>query len=356
MPFVPAWKRKVTGGGPVGGRAPMGGRSASGTGGILQTAQLTNARAAAPAKPSYGLTSGRVIGTDNFGSLGASVQQGGTLPLPTVHDITGLVLTLTTSAVTGSGSVTLDYANQIDHIVIRNRNGNAFDTIQVADYAAAGGLNPPIYDLNTLFDYPTPTAAGKTQVAASTAVAATKTIHINGLRLSAVDGPWTAELFYNSVTGAFGTGVTVASTKTLLRVKFGDTVGPDGLKYNTKIQTQNIPTTGTGDFHLETFGIVRNTRINDILFQNIATLTDLDHVVINSHGANIDTNLTQAAIVDVMTERYNNAFQAKTLVPTAAVNTQFTMGENDETVMNWGTSESNIRLTYIYLLPAGDAY
>ena len=122
MPFNPIW----SGARKLGGRAQRARQvSASGT---PQQSTRTNPRAAAPAKPASFVTSGKVIATESM-ALGTGIQQGQTFPLPTLHDITSLTLTLSKTAVTGSGTVTLDYANIIDHVIVRNRNGTPYDTI-----------------------------------------------------------------------------------------------------------------------------------------------------------------------------------------------------------------------------------
>lgn len=338
--------------GPLGGRIqrphPQGGSA------VVQPSQQSNPRAAAPAKPDAFNTSGRVITTESM-ALGGSVNQGQMFNLPIVGDIVGLHFTLSASSATGSGSVTVDWANAIEHITLANRNGNVFDTYPVADRGGAGGLNPSVYDFDTAFIKPTPTSVRSNTTAASTVLTGlTKTITLPGIRCAAVDGPWQLQVFYNSTTGFAGTGVTAATISNRIRVMFGNAFG-----YNSKIAYQLIPTTGAGDYHLETTGIVKNTLINQLFLTNMSTLTNLDHVVVNSHGLNIDTSLFEAEIVQAMTDNYYNAFNAKTLVPTAgspAINTQFTIGDSDELILNFGTTLSNVVPVYQYLLPAGDAY
>lgn len=352
MPFTPIWKRNL--GGRVSNPAPAGK-----LGGTTQHSPLSDPRAAAPAKSTNFTTSGKVITTESF-TLGSAVTQGQTYPLPTLGDITSLTMSLSETSVTGSGSVTLDFANIIDHITIANRNGTTFDNIPVRD-PFANGLNPAIYDLDTLFIQPTPTSVRSNHLAASTALSGSlATLTIPGIRCCAEDGPWEATVYYNAITSFGGTtgGVTALGGTNRIRVGYGDAGG-----YNTKISYQTIPTTGTGDYHLETTGIIKNTLINHVLLQNIsagtAHLSYLDHAVINSHGMNIDSNLSEAEIVQGMTDKFNNAFGTLTLVPTAggaAINTQFTIGDSDEFILNWGTSASNVQVVYQYLLPAGDAY
>jgi hypothetical protein len=352
MPFVP--RNPFSGGSTVGGRVTRPTQiSGGGTGG--QTNQKVNPRAAAPAKPAAFVTSGKVIATENM-ALGTGLQQGQTFPLPTLGDITSLTLTLTKTAATGSATVTVDYANIIDHIIVRNRNGTPFDTIPIRDPNSAG-LNPAVYDLDTLFIYPVPTTFRTNPLAASTAVPSSLcTLTIPGLRCSAVDGPWQVETWYAPLTNFSPTGITALTVNNRIRAGFGDAGG-----YNSKFAYQTIPTTGTGDYHLETSGIVKNTLINQLLLENMTAthLAYLDHMVVNSHGSNIDTNLAEAEIVQGMTDNFYNAFGTQTLVPTAgppAINGQFTIGDSDELIANFGTSVSNLQVVYQYLLPAGDAY
>ncbi len=346
MPFSPIWSRGL--GGRVKNPAPTGRLGA-----VSQHSPITDPRAPAPAKSTSFVASSKVIATESM-ALGSSIQQGQTFPLPTLGDITSLAFTLTETAVTGSGTVTLDYANIIDHIVIRNRNGTPFNTIPIKDPTAAG-LNPAIYDLDTLFIKPTPTTVRSNHIAANTAISGTlATITVPGIRCSAQDGPWEVEFWYNSNAGWGGTGVTALTVNNTIKVNFGDAGG-----YNTKMAYQTVPTTGTGDYHLETTGIVKDTLLNHVLMQNVSTLSNLDHVVVNSRGSNVDTNLSEGMIVQGMTDNYYNAFGTKTLVPTAgppAINTQFTIGSADEFITNWGTSTSNVQFVYAYLIPAGEAY
>ena len=350
MPFRPAWSS---------GRVVGGKYSGASSGAAAAQPYGRDApRAATPAKATQLLTSGKVVGRETGWALSTQSTQGNAYNLPTVHDIVGLQFKLDESSVTGSGSVTLDYANIIDHIVVRDRNGNAFDTIQFKDPTAAG-LHPAIYDWQTLTRPTIPTSVGSNTVAASTAISGTlATLTVYGLRCAAEDGPWSVETWYNTIAGFGGTGVTALSVNNEIRAMFGDVTGPDGKRYNTKYAYQNIPSTGAGDFHLETTGIIKNTYINHMLLQNVSTLTYLDHMVVNSHGQNIDTNLAEATIVQAMNDIYYGAFGAKTLCPTAgppAINTQFTIGDSDELVLNMGTSVSNLQVAYQYLLPSGSA-
>jgi hypothetical protein len=349
MPFNPIW----SGARKLGGRAQRARQvSASGT---PQRTTRSDPRAPSPAKPASFVTSGKVIATESM-ALGTGVQQGQTFPLPTLHDITSLTLTLSKTAVTGSGTVTLDYADIIDHVIIRNRNGTPYDTIPIRD-PNNGGLNAALYDLDTLFIQPTPTSVRSNQLASATAVPASLcTLTIPGIRCTASDGPWEVEVWYNTVAGFGGTGVTALTVNNRIRAGFGDAGG-----YNTKIAYQTIPTTGTGDYHLETSGIVKDTLLNHLLLENMTAshLAYLDHVVFNSHGMNIDTNLSEGEIVQAMQDNYYNAFGTQTLVPTAgppAINGQFTIGDSDEAILNFGTSVSNLQVVHQYLLPAGDAY
>jgi hypothetical protein len=352
MPYTPIWKRNL--GGRVSNPTPTGK-----LGSTAQHTAISEPRSPAPAKSTSFTTSGKVITTESF-TLGSAVSQGQTYPLPTLGDITSITLTLSETSVTGSGSVTLDFANIIDHITIANRNGTIFDNIPIKD-PFANGLNPAIDDLIPLFVKPTPTTHRTNQLAASTALSGNlATLTIPGIRCAAEDGPWEFTTYYNAITGFGGTtgGVTALSGTNRIRVGYGDAGG-----YNTKFSYQTIPTTGTGDYHLETTGIIKNTLINHVILENIsagtAHLAYLDHAVINSHGMNIDSNLSEYEIVQGMTDIYYNAFGALTLVPTAggaAVNTQFTIGDSDEFILNWGTSASNVQVVYQYLLPSGDAY
>lgn len=353
MPFTPIWKRNL--GGRVSNPAPAGR-----LGGSTQQSPLNDPRSSAPAKQTNFTTSGKVITTESF-TLGSAVSQGQTYPLPTLGDITSITMSLAETSVTGSGSVTLDYANIIDHITIANRNGTIFDNIPIRD-PFANGLSPALYDLDTLFIQPVPTSVRSNQVAASTALSgALATLTIPGIRCCAEDGPWELTTYYNTVSSFGGTtgGVTALGGTNRIRVGYGDAGG-----YNTKFSYQTVPTLGTGDYHLETTGIIKNTLINQVLFQNIsngtAHLSYVDHFVINSHGMNIDTNLSEAEVVQGMTDKYNNAFGTKTLVPTAggaAVNTQFTIGDSDEFIINVPTTAiTNCQIVYQYLLPSGDAY
>jgi hypothetical protein len=347
MPYYPKWGARVVGG-RVTNPAPVGRLPAA-----LQPYPQASPRAPAPAKDTSFNTSGKVIATEIM-SLGAGIQQGQTFPLPTLGDITSLTMTLTETSVTGSGTATLDYANIIDHVIIRNRNGTPFDTIPIKA-PNNGYLGQAIYDLDTAFIIPTNTAVRKNQLAASTAPSGfMATLTIPGVRCCAEDGPWEVETWYNSIAGFGGTGLTALSLTNRIRVGYGDAGG-----YNTKFGYQTIPSTGTGDYHLETTGIVKNTLINNVFLQNMSTLTNLDHIVVNSHGMNIDTNLNEVEIVQAMTDRFYNAFGTLTLFPTAgppAINGQFTIGDSDEFILNFATSTSNVQVLYQYLLPSGDAY
>jgi hypothetical protein len=163
------------------------------------------------------------------------------------------------------------------------------------------------------------------------------------------------ETWYNTIAGLGGSGVTAVTVSNRIRAMFGDTIGPDGKKYNSKFAYQNIPSTGTGDYHLETQGIVKNTYINQLVLNNISTLSNIDHFVVNSHGANVDTNLSEYEVAQAMRDQYYGSFGSKCLVPTAALSSQFTIGDSDELIINCGTTLSNVGVNYQYLLPAGHA-
>jgi len=349
MPFRPIWSGPRT----VGGRYRGGSTSPSTP--INQSYGPANPRAPAPAKPSQLQTSGKVIVTESQ-ALSGTISQGQPYNLPTIHDITGLQFTVQLTSATGSGSVTLDWANLIDHIVIRNRNGTPFDTIQFRSPDGVGGLLPTLYEWQTLFRPQTPTSVATNTIAAATLLTSVVTsLSVYGIRCAAEDGPWSVETWYNTVSGFGGSGVSAATVSNRVRALFGNAGGPDGRKYNSKFAYQTIPTTGTGDYHLETQGIVKNTYINQLILNNMSTLTNLDHIVVNSHGQNVDTNLSEQEIKQAMTDQYYGAFGSKCLVPTAALNTQFTIGDSDELILNMGTSLSNVQVNYQYLLPAGGA-
>jgi hypothetical protein len=353
-PFAPVWSgRKV--GGRVTRPMPTSGRANV----APQHNPQLSPRSPVPAKPDAFLTSAKVINTESM-VLGSGPNQGQAWNLPTLGDITGFTFSIAASSATGSGSVTVEWANAIDHIVVRNRNGTPYDTIYFSDPGLAGGLKARIYDWDTLFVLKTPTSVRANTTAASTALTSiTKTIVVPGLRCSAEDGPWQLEVWYSGTTEFGGTGVTAATITNRIKVHFGTADDGTGQKWNTKFAQQTIPTSGTGDFHLETTGIIKNTLINQMLLQNVATLSHLDHMVVNSRGANIDTNLSEAEIVQGMTDNFYNSFLSTTLAPmvgSPALNNQFTIGDNDELILNYGTSESNDIVAYQYLLPAGDAY
>lgn len=349
MPFRPTW----TAGRRVGGR--YSGNSATPTLPVNQSYGPANPRAPAPAKTSQLQTSGKVITTETQ-ALGTTITQGQPYNLPTIHDITGLQFTVAAASATGSGSVTLDWANLVDHIVIRNRNGTPFDTIQFRSPDGTGGLLPTLYEWDTLFRPQTPTSVTTNTIAASTLLTGVlTTLSVYGIRCAAVDGPWSVECWYNTIAGFGGTGVTALTVLNRIRALFGSANGPDGNPYNSKFAYQNIPSTGTGDYHLETQGIVKNTYINQLLLNNISTLGNVDHFVVNSHGQNVDTNLSQTEVIQAMKDQYYGAFGAKCLVPTAALSSQFTIGDSDELIINCGTTLSNVGVNYQYLLPAGGA-
>jgi hypothetical protein len=351
-PFTPIWNTSKLGG-RVQRPLPAGSAASS------QPNQSTNPRAAVPVKSTSFLTSGRVITKESM-ALATGPQQGQAFNLPTIGDIITFSDTVALSSVTGSGSVTVDWANILDHIVIRNRNGTPYDTIYFSDPGLAGGLYPRLYDWDTLFTLKTPTSVRSNHTAASTALTSlTFTLQLPGVRCSAEDGPWQFETWYSGLTEFGGTGVTAGTATNQITVGFGSTDDGTGQKWNTKFAQQTIPVTGTGDYHLETTGIVKNTLINQLVLQSIPTLTYLDHMVVNSQGMNIDTNLPEARIVQGMIDNYYNAFNATSLAPMSgppALNTAFTIGDNDELILNHGTSVTNEIVQYQYLLPAGDAY
>lgn len=343
---------------------PFGGRSLGGrvnrprqVGTPLATAasqavRSQDPRAPSPAKPSQFLTSGKVINTESATLLSSAIQ-GQSWNLPTLGDIVGFQFNLQATSATGSASVSMDWANAIQKVVVRNRNGNAFDTIYFGNALNTGVTgNASVYDYDTVFLQPSPTSVRTNVTNSATALTGiVKNITLPGVRCSAIDGPWALEVWYNGLTPFGGTGVTAAVISNRIRVLYGNAGG-----YNTKWAFQTIPTTGTGDYHLETTGIIKNTLLNQVFLQQVSTLTNLDHIVINSHGMNIDTNLNEAEIVAGMTDYYYNAFNALTLLPTAAINSQFTIGDSDEFILNMTSSCSNIQVAYQYLLPAGDAY
>ncbi len=348
MPFRPAWMPTK-----VGGR--FSGASTTPAAPINQSYGPANPRAAAPAKPSQLQTSGKVVTTETQ-ALATTISQGQPYNLPTIHDITGLQFTVSAASATGSGSVTLDWANLIDHIVIRNRNGVPFDTIQFRSPDGTGGLLPTLYEWQTLFRPQTPTSVATNTIAASTLLTGVyTTLSVYGIRCAQEDGPFSVETWYNTIAGYGGSGVTALTVSNRIRALFGSAAGPDGRKYNSKFAYQNIPSTGAGDYHLETQGIVKNTYINQLVLNNIYTLTNIDHFVVNSHGQNIDTNLSEYEVVAAMKDQYYGAFGSKCLVPTAALNTQFTIVDSDELIVNCGTTLSNVGVNYQYLLPAGGA-
>ena len=362
MPFNVPW----FGGRRVGGRVsrPMPGGAR-----VNQTPQhnpVLNPRGAAPAKPDSFQTSAKTV-TKEAISMGTGPVQGQAFNLGTLGDITGMSYAVSATSVTGSGSLTVDWANLIDHIVIRNRNGTPFDTIYFSDALLAGGLSPRIYDWYTLFRPRPPTSVASNTTAASTALTSiTKTLSALGIRCAAEDGPWQAEVWYSGLTEFGGTGVTVATANAVIKNIYGTADDGSGQKWNSKFAQQTLTSApGTGDFHLETTGIVKNTLIQHLLLQNMGgnadpDITDVDHFVVNSRGMNIDTNLAESTVVEAMVQNYYNAFNPDTLVPTAgspAINNGFTIGDNDEFIINFGTApDYSTVVPYWYLLPAGDSY
>jgi len=344
--------------GVLGGRIPQRDMARGGTEITRRpTTQMSNPRAAAPVTPSV-----MEVGTARIGAEQATLTAGPLGPLntraiPNLHDVIGLLLSVTSIYSSGAGVTgSMTATSVLAQVNIRDPTGTVIMSVLAENF----------HSFHERFSKWTNdfTDTAVTVVASQSNVAGpTSQIRIP-CRLPASHGPYQIDIIYTNLAGVgswaanngplltAATGLTAFTATVQMEAIYGDAGG---------YESHFVPTTfgglGVGVNDIAQNFPVKNQAIAEIAFTRFAADTDLDRIVIHTNGQSIEPHLSEAALV----ARDADAIQATR--PTAAngnvfwlfPSTQFAVNPTTQfqIYLDQGATTTTIRAWIYYLVPAG---